>query len=231
MKFIMSLYKEPKKAAENINLLLEYLQNKELGRKYIYRGQTRNWSGPLVPSIYRRSIHGDKLFNNKSKEYQYCLRKVGNKFLEMQPDSFIHWIIKNYGDGTVYDSEWNFLQQLTNNYEISKLISSKGYDELFKSLKPMFNKFPPSERLLFWKKLIDERHRAKVREDGFLQAFGYVFGMTVAQQYGFASEFLDFTSDLQVAAFFATHENPHYLESIRHNKTQENLGVIEPPQK
>ena len=71
----MSIFSEPQKAAKNINVLLEYLQNEESGRKYIYRGQTRNWPGPLLPSVYRRSIQGSTLYNDKSKEYKQCPAK------------------------------------------------------------------------------------------------------------------------------------------------------------
>jgi hypothetical protein len=54
-------------------------------------------------------------------------------------------------------------------------------------------------------------HKGSIRHDGFVQPLGYMLGMTLAQQYGFASELLDFTSDLRVAAFFAVHDGPHYL--------------------
>lgn len=225
----MNLYREPNEAAKNINILLEYLLNTEKGKKYIYRGQTKNWPGPLMPSIYRRSIQGEKLFDNKSDEYKHRFRGFGNIFHEMQPDSFILWIIKNYGDNTLFEDEWTIIEEMTNNYEISKKIAREGYESIFNNLKPYFNKFkkfPTTERLWLWKRLIDERQRAKIREDGFLQAFGYVFGMTTAQQYGFASEFLDFTSNVKVSAFFATYDSPKYIKHIANNNTKDNLGVI-----
>lgn len=67
-----------------------------------------------------------------------------------------------------------------------------------------------------------------IRQIGFNQPFGYVLGQTLAQQYGFSSELLDFTSDIWVAAFFATHDGPRYLfegdELIKRLGTD--IGVI-----
>jgi hypothetical protein len=53
--------------------------------------------------------------------------------------------------------------------------------------------------------------------------------MTLAQQYGFSSEMLDFTADIKVAAFFATHTGPEF---VWHNSRRQildsdhSVGVI-----
>ncbi len=53
-------------------------------------------------------------------------------------------------------------------------------------------------------------HRAMIHQFGFMQPFGFMLGLTLAQQYGFSSELLDFTSAIMVAAFFSTHDGPYY---------------------
>ena len=81
-------------------------------------------------------------------------------------------------------------------------------------------------RLDIWATLLDDIHRARIRQLGFLQPYGYMLGMTLAQQYGFSSELLDFTSNIQVAAFFATHDGPHYLFQGIPKELGSNVGVI-----
>ena len=65
-------------------------------------------------------------------------------------------------------------------------------------------------RLGIWKTILDEIHRMHVRHLAFLQPYRNMLGMTLAQQYGFSSELLDFSSDVRVAAFFACDDGPHY---------------------
>ena len=55
-----------------------------------------------------------------------------------------------------------------------------------------------------------------------MENFGKSLGNVLAQQYGINSECLDITSDPNVAAFFATHQYPHYLNAVE----SDNLGVI-----
>jgi hypothetical protein len=61
-----------------------------------------------------------------------------------------------------------------------------------------------------WKQVIDLMHRNRIRQFVCLNPFGFVLGMAIAQHYGFSSEALDVTHNPIVAAFFATHEYPHY---------------------
>ena len=55
-----------------------------------------------------------------------------------------------------------------------------------------------------------------------MKNFGKSLGNVLAQQYGINSECLDITSDIDVAAFFATHTWPHY-DKVH---TSDRLGVI-----
>jgi hypothetical protein len=58
-----------------------------------------------------------------------------------------------------------------------------------------------------------------------LNTFGYAFGSALAQHFGLQSEHLDVTTDLNVAAFFATHVGPRY-ETVGLRDQLEDGGVI-----
>lgn len=67
------------------------------------------------------------------------------------------------------------------------------------------------------------RNKAKrVTMNKLMGNFGKSFGNVLAQQYGVSSECLDITSDLNVAAFFATHQYPHYKDIVE----SDDIGVI-----
>jgi hypothetical protein len=227
------LYQNIDEPAPDINTMIEYLfslESKEIQNKYIYRGQLKEWSYPLIPSLYRRSVQINRTYSSSSQEYQLSLRKCGNSFIEMQPDSYISKIILD--DGKKYglsNEEYSAIYLLSYDLEFSKLISTIGYESaLSKKIKP--DHFPyVRERLFLWEKIIDELHSSHIRNNGFLQPYGYCLGMTIAQQYGIASELIDFTSDILVAAFFATHPGPKYKnEKCSHLKEKygAEIGVI-----
>lgn len=62
----------------------------------------------------------------------------------------------------------------------------------------------------------------RVTMNELMKNFGKSLGNVMAQQYGINSECLDITSDINVAAFFATHTWPHY-DKVH---TSDRLGVI-----
>jgi hypothetical protein len=70
---------------------------------------------------------------------------------------------------------------------------------------------------------LDERGRRKFEATAaMLRAHGPAVGTIIAQQYGLSSECIDLTSNLHIAAFFATHEYPSY----RVIKSATHAGVI-----
>ena len=54
-------------AAPNIDILINYLEANDNG-KYLYRGQTEFWAGPLFPSGYRRYKKTGKVFTKESSD-------------------------------------------------------------------------------------------------------------------------------------------------------------------
>jgi len=204
-------YQTPDNPAENINVLIEYLSRQEGRSKFIYRGQVKEWSGPLIPSVYRRSIALGRIFTDQSTEYELSLRKCGKRFVEMKPDSRMEKIVQGYKDIT--SEEYKAMTYLAGNLECSILLEKEGWESiLLKFIKPD-RRDHVRQRISMWREIVDELQRGRIRQYGFCQPFGYMLGMTLAQQYGFSSELLDFTSDLIVAAFFATHDGPKYLFS------------------
>jgi hypothetical protein len=224
-------YATPDAAAPNINVLMNYLESLEdFSSGYIYRGQVREWDGPLIPSLYRRSIKLQRVFTDESAEYQYSLRKCGKSFVEMKPDSYLEKLLlraREKGYDVTLD-EYQAIGRLALDFEFSKLIATLGYETaLAKKIRPEQMSYVLNRQWL-WQSFIDEMHRGSIRHDGFVQPFGYMLGMTLAQHYGFSSELLDFTSDIRVAAFFATHDGPRFLfegASIS-QRTGTKIGVI-----
>lgn len=216
----------PDDPAQNINALIEYLRREERSSRYIYRGQVRDWTGPLIPSLYRRSIALGRIFTDKSSEYEMSLRKCGRRFIEMKPDSYIEKIVRDYKDIT--SEEYEALTSLTANVTFSILLENEGWEAaLSKVIQPARIQYV-RQRLVIWRTIIEELQRGRIRQYGFVQPFGYMLGTTLAQQYGFSTEFLDFTSDLTIAAFFATHDGPRYLfgGASLSRTTASDLGVI-----
>jgi hypothetical protein len=203
-------YQSPADAAENINVLINYLGRSEnSSSRYIYRGQVMDWQAPLIPSLYRRSIRLSRTFTDRSTEYVLCLRKCGRCFIEMKPDSYIERLIPEHSHITSGEKE--AILALAGRGEFSILFEREGWDAaLIKVIRPE-KLAHVRDRLPLWKTIVEELQRGHIRHDGFVQPFGYMLGMTLAQQYGFASELIDFTSDLRVAAFFATHDGPKYF--------------------
>jgi hypothetical protein len=196
--------------------------------RFVYRGQVKEWSDPLIPSLFRRSVQLKRIFSPADPEYEYALRRCGRQFIEMKPDSYVEWILLTMKDQRITSQEYQSLMALAANPEFASLIAGAGLDAaLERWVRPEHRQYAMARRHL-WKTILDATHRAMIRQLGFIQPFGYVLGMTLAQQYGFASELLDFTSDVDVAAFFATHDGPQYLfegPSLS-RMTHSDIGVI-----
>ncbi|MEW6580943.1 MAG: hypothetical protein AB1435_17355 [Chloroflexota bacterium] len=223
-------YQNPHEPAENIGVLLDYLGAAEnASSRYVYRGQVKEWDAALLPSIYRRFLGLDKTYTRASSEFAHSLRRCGHAFIEVKPDSGIQKIILDHPHLPITAQEYQALMRLIRDPEFALLISTSGYQHaLEQRIVPQTLPYVLG-RLSLWRAIIDEMHRAMIRQIGFLQPFGYMLGMTLAQQYGFASELLDLTADLRVAAFFATHDHPTYLfegpDAIR-QKHGTGTGVI-----
>jgi len=128
----------------------------------------------------------------------------------MKPDSYIEWLVRDMNDGRLTQHDYQSLVKLSSNADFAALAANSGFDTALSKYVRAEHWSYVSERRHIWKTILDAQHCAMIRQLAFIQPFGYVLGMTLAQQYGFASELLDFTADIKVAAFFATHDAPNY---------------------
>ena len=74
-------------------------------------------------------------------------------------------------------------------------------------------------------KYVDDRHRILFHDAILLNSLGYLIGATISQHYGFHSGLLDATTDISIAAFFATHSPPDYNLTPK-SCGNDDLGVI-----
>ncbi len=206
-------YQTPDDPAANPNVLLDLLRAQERAEsKFVYRGQLREWPGPLIASLYRRSIRRQGVFTDRDPRYQTSsLRKCGRRFIEMAPDSSLAKLITDAGPVAISRAEYDGLMRLSFDPDFTQDICKQGHEAaLLKRVHPTQHGLA-KRHLPLSRQLLDETHRAQIRQLAFLQPFGYMLGMTLAQQYGFSSELLDFTASPDVAFFFATHADPTYV--------------------
>jgi hypothetical protein len=69
---------------------------------------------------------------------------------------------------------------------------------------------------------INNYDRRIIRMFGFFKPLGFLLGTALAQQFGFSSEGLDATKDLDVASFFATHSSEDYYQK----PLEDGIGII-----
>lgn len=219
--------------AKDVLELLRYLKNEEHEASYVYRGQVKEYEAPLVPSMYRRCIsYLDKAVDREDPLYKYSLKKIGNKYYGDYVANFKKYrseIFENVISDEkeriqiIYEKALRspmllFKQQanrvvhncIASRLDLIKSILSKEEWQLFSLYKDR------------WMPLINNYDRRIIRMFGFFKPLGFLLGAALAQQYGFSSEGLDATKNIDVACFFATHSSEDY-----YNKTQEEgTGII-----
>ena len=157
------------------------------------------------------------------------MRRCGRTFVEMEPDSAMATIVSEAGPVAINQKTYLGLVNLAREVQFSQEVCQLGHDRaILARLRPDQHESAKA-RFPIWRRIVDEIHRADIRQWACLQPYGYVLGMTLAEQYGFTSELLDFTSQPAVAIFFATHPNPYYLFTPLAGlvaKTKSDVGVV-----
>lgn len=119
-------YQSPSDAAASADVLLDFLIAQErAGSRYIYRGQLREWAEPIMPSIYRRCIPLQRTYARESEEFRYCLRRLGNSFFEIKPDSYVERIA--FGND-FQPGEYDFLEALALDPGFALLVATHGME-------------------------------------------------------------------------------------------------------
>jgi tetratricopeptide (TPR) repeat protein len=209
-------FNSPDTAARNIEELYNYLAEEDSGSSYVYRGQTREYPGPLLPSMYRSHLGlNDQRVTCDDPIYQYSLRKCGKVFYGEYNTKFLSSLQHVY-DGVpsnelktadaVYKSALKHPFAVRSQFErLSKSHHPITWDAALRTV------LSPAEIAVYeryqdqWKPYLDNYHRRMIRMFGFSKPFGYLLGTTLAQQYGLSSAGLDATRSPAIAAFFAAH--------------------------
>lgn len=227
------MFTDKNNPAKDIHELCQYLKIDGQNTPYIYRGQVDDYEGPLVPSMYRQHISrfdkfiekGDPLFDPSSK-------KIGNKFYGDYVANFQKYKNKMFESSTNVSRELLYyvyhkalkgiellfsqqtsrilLSRFTSRLDLIRAILSRDEMQLFDLHKDR------------WMLSINNYDRRMIRNFGFYKPLGYILGTALAQQYGFSSEGLDATKDIEVACFFATHSSKDYYKKI----LEEGIGVV-----
>lgn len=213
-------YTTPEDPASSIDALVEYLLARD-GGDCVYRGETRVWPGPLTPSAFRRYHRTGAAYTAGSPEYAHSLRRVGRSFVGLRPVNFFHESFALFAPPGMRFSpqEARLLTHLSNDQYLARMLGL-GRDP-FPDVLSDDELARYRDRLDAWRGILDHDHRVQIRDLVFMRPFGYLLGQALAQQYGFSSEMLDVSSDPRVAAFFATHDSPHYLAP-----TPSGIGVM-----
>ena len=170
-------------------------------------------------------------FCKNDPEYRYSLRRIGHRFIKLLPDSNIAKFFYDYSSHLKDNNAIGVLNFIYSNPKIQKKICEDGFKNTLNNVirSEYAVKMTQSELIGIYKEIVDSTIRSQIRHAALLNPFGFVLGMTLAQQYGFSSEFLDFSSDIRVAAFFATHTAPEFLwdkSQAQLATNKESLGVI-----
>jgi len=103
----------------------------------------------------------------------------------------------------------NFLRSTTSTIEFNSLSEKHGCRQAVSSMiREAFPSLDSNHPYLH--KYVDDYHLHRFYTDILVNSFGYLLGSLVSQHYGFSSGFLDATTSIDIAAFFATHAAPDY---------------------
>ena len=228
----MKPFTTPETAAESLVDLFVMLRAEEREGRYAYRGQTREYPGPLLPTTFRPFFSSEDVPVDTSHSLaRYSLRKCGARFYgdhNFKIMQSVQWLFLHLPADerervkTVYDKAMNgspVAAMQFNNRAQGRLLS---WDEALSQVLTPAEQQVLSQNAKSWQPFIDRYHRRIIRMFFFYFIFGYLIGTAFSQQYGLSSECLDATTDLDVALFFATHDHQDdYVSPI-----QQGTGII-----
>ena len=212
--------------AVSIRDVVEHLMQEDRQGTFLYRGQPREYPGPLLPSLYRHYERTGRTYRAHDPEYEYSLRKSGAAFVDLNPIS--GWFSSQSIDPIVTSQEavrrasYKALELLLTDPLCDTAAISGNLSEFFSERLHLNDQASLDLLAESMRQVAETSHRRYIRDVVFSLPLGKLLGTTVAQQYGFSSGYLDVTTSVRVAAFFATHQAPAY-HPISGNKA---LGII-----
>jgi hypothetical protein len=224
----MNPYSSPQRAAANAADGLEYLLKHDRP-EYVYRGQSREYPPPLVPSAYRSKQWTGATYDRKSPEYTLCMRQIGRRFVGIHRFRNFEDIFCAYsGDQSPVDPhETQTLSRIAHDPQIVAAFSTLGFEGALRNLLSAKEVGRYQHRFRVWEIVLDRHHRALIRLNGCNEFLGFSLGETLGQQYVTNSEYLDVTRSPGVAVFFATFTGPSYRTQVASDPERKGqVGVI-----
>lgn len=231
----MNKYNSPNNAAASIADLVGYLKDANQ-TKYAYRGQIKEYNGPLLPSYYRRFLrHNDERVEIEQLKKEYSvesLRNCGKVFYGEYNRNFFKWLETRFSDldlSPLAYADMLFKKVLTSKparfYQIKKYIAENKNITWLDSVYATCNDVERSDIekcISKWKPYLYSYHQRTIRMLGFYKPFGFVIGNALAQQYGLSSLCIDATKSIDVASFFGCYDSTSDYEKV----IEKGVGVI-----
>jgi hypothetical protein len=212
-----SQFSAPEHPAKDIAELYQALSADHQPRKYVYRGQVREYSGPLLPSMYRPFFTSEDMAIDTSHPLaKYSIKNCGRRFLgdhNYQIEKSVTMAFAKITPEKVAQARSVFDQAMNGKDVAALQMEARRHSRLQSWFDSLTSHLSRGDRDIFqsyfsdWKPCLDRYHRRTIRMFFFYFFFGYTFGTLLSQQYGLHSGCLDATTDLEVAAFFATHSS------------------------
>jgi|GEM_PF-4250308 len=211
--------------AESVEKLHEYLATLDTKGRYVYRGQVREYEGPLLPSAFRpilRQPYGLTTLPS-AFEIRESLRQCGETYAGEYNYCFAQYadVMKKARDDGMDDTEIERIFSVYKRLLEDPFIAFEQDQEGFVPWQTAVERRLSAAELDIygrygadWNLRIDNYHKRLFRDNVLVRLFGYTLGTTFAQQYGLSSEGLDATKSLPVACFFASHDSKDFLKVV-----------------
>jgi hypothetical protein len=225
-------YSTPENPAKNIIDLYQALYSDQQGHKYIYRGQVRDYLGPLLPSMYRDFFsENDIAIDIPHPLAKFSIKKCGRRFVGDYKVKFAESISELYSkmpSKNILQVKTTFEKAMAGKDVAALQIQARRQGSVLSWIDTLSYCLTDKEQEILkiyfkdWSPYIRRYHRRTIRMFFFYFLFGYTFGTLLSQQYGMNSGCLDATTDLKVATFFATHDHEEDYATPK----KQGVGVI-----
>jgi len=224
-------FSNPNTPAPAGSILYELLRQEE-DRRFIYRGQTRAYPGPLLPSAYRPFFSADDTpIDTTHPLAKYSIRQCGQKFYgdhNFKIAQSVENLFAALPQDEAKEARLVFDKAMNGAVVAILQLNSRARGDFYSWFEILERVLEPCEKQIFaryaskWKACLDRYHRRVIRSFFFHLVFGYFMGTALAQQYGLHSACLDMTASVDVGMFFATHgPADDYLAPL-----QDGVGII-----
>jgi len=206
-------------AADSIQSLYDHLSAVDVEGRFVYRGQTREYDPPLLPSAFRsilRPDNGVAVRRASERGDLHRLRGCGANFVGEYNYCFSRYsdILWKERSSGIAQSEIERIRgvygQLLRNLEVSMSQDREQFVPWAELIGRVLSEPDLQTYRTYandWNPRIDNFHKRRLRNELLVRLFGYTLGTTFAQQFGLSSEGLDATKSLAVACFFASRDS------------------------